>query len=430
MKTLKLSLPAASKPMTAWLAALPRKGKGRSPAESDQLARSAPSQPLERYAAIVFQSLAVFRFFSFAMGMGLVFGLHPNQRTGLVLFLAVALVGLYNIVRVIWRLNPVKRSLLVDVASVGSDLVLSVGLVLLTGGLDSGFLIYSLAPILAAGLLIDARTATTAGAISALSVLGAYVAGGLGLGGFPWILSGNYLTLSLLYAAICLMTGILPFLTNLNWQRRVRTLAAESEQQRLRRDVHDNVAQTLAFLSMKMKRAEQLASQPRGQLTARDVDDIASAIERSYLAVRDYLDGTADGLSEGPLGSRLAAATEKWSRDTGLRVTTRMARGESGLPAPVEIQLLQIAREALANVAKHASPTQVWVELEYGPEQATLRVRDNGRGFSGPQPRGHGLNIMNERAAMIGASLTMSSAPGQGAEVVVVYPYAGKKVAS
>lgn len=426
MKTLKLSLPAANKPMTAWLVALQR--RGRSSAESGPSARENTGQPLERYAAVVFQSLAVFRFVSFAMGVGLAFGLHPTQRYTLALFLGVALVGLYNIVRVLWRLNPVRRSLRVDVASVGSDVVLSVGLVLLTDGLDSGFLIYSLAPILAAGLLIDARTATTAGAISALSVLGAYVAGGLGLGGFPWILDGNYLTLSLLYAAICLMTGILPFLTNLNWQRRVRTLAAESEQQRLRRDVHDNVAQTLAFLSMKMKRAERLASESRNLLTARDMDDIASAIERSYLAVRDYLDGTADGLSEGPLGSRLAVATEKWSRDTNLRVTTKMERGESGLPAPVENQLLQIAREALANVAKHASPSRVWVELEYGPEQATLRVRDDGRGFEGPQPRGHGLNIMNERAGMIGASLTVTSTPGQGTEVVVVCPHAGKKV--
>jgi len=303
-----------------------------------------------------------------------------------------------------------------------------VGLVLMTGGLDSGFLIYSLAPILTSGLLMDARTAATAGAISALCVLGAYLAGGLGVGEYPWILSGNYLTLSLLYAAMCMMTGVLPFLTNLNWQSRVRSLAAESEHQRLRRDVHDNVAQTLAFLSLKMKRAEQLAAQSRNPLTARDVDDIASAVERTYLSVRDYLDGAGDGRGEGPLSSRLATATEKWSRDTGLRVTTKLARGDLELSGQVEHQLLQIAREALANVAKHAASTRVWVELEYDAEQAVLRVRDNGRGFSGPQPRGHGLNIMNERAAMIGASLAVSSTAGEGTEVVVVYPYAGKKV--
>ncbi len=422
MKTLKLNLPAATRPVTAWLAALQR--RGLSPIGEGQPARANIGQPLEQYAAIVFQSLAVFRFFSFAMGLVLVFTLNPGQRPTLVLLLAVAVAGLYNIVRVIWRPHLSGRSLLVDVASVGSDLLLSVALVLLTGGLDSGFLIYSLAPILAAGLLIDARTAATAGAISALSVLGAYMAGGLG--DFPWILSGNYLTLSLLYTAICLMTAILPFLTNLNWQRRVRALAAQAEQQRLRREVHDNVAQTLAFLSLKMKRAEEAASQPRSRLTARDMDDIASAIERSYLSVRDYLDGAADQHGVGPLGSRIASATERWSRDTGLPVSTRMPKGESGAPTPVEYQLLQITREALANVAKHASPTQVWVELEYGPEQATLRVRDNGRGFSSPQPRGHGLNIMNERAAMIGASLTVSSVLGQGTEVVVVCPHAGK----
>jgi signal transduction histidine kinase len=276
---------------------------------------------------------------------------------------------------------------------------------------------------------MNARMAVTAAAISALSVVGAYLAAGLGLGDFRWILDANYLTISLLYAAICLMTGILPFLTNLNWQRRISTLAAESEQQRLRREVHDNVAQTLAFLSLKMKRAEDLTSQPRSLLTARDVRDIASVVERSYLAVQDYLADTADRRSEGPLGTRLAAAAERWSSDTGLTVSTRMARANSELPSPVQFQLLQIAREALANVAKHASPTGVWVELEYGPGEATLRVRDNGRGFSSSQPRGHGLNIMEERAGIIGASLTVSSTPGQGTEVVAVYPYAGNKAA-
>ncbi len=426
MNTLKLNLPAVSRPIAAWLGS--RLRRASSPAGGDPLTHDASDSPLERYRSVVFQSLAAFRFFSFALGVSLAFILNPAQQPTLTLLLAVALVGLFNIGRVIWRVNPVRRNLLVDAAGLGLDLLLGIGLVLFTGGLDSGFLIYSLAPILTAGLLMNARTAAAAGAISALSVLGAYVAGGLGLGGFPWILDGNYLTLSLLYAAICLMTGILPFLTNLNWHGRVRTLAAESEHQRLRRDVHDNVAQTLAFLSMKVERADRLASQERNLLTKRDVDDIASAVQRSYLAVRDYLDGVSGELGEGPLGSRLAGVAEKWRRDARLRVTTKIAQGESGLPTPVEYQLLQIAREALTNVAQHALATQAWIEVEYGLEETTVRVRDDGRGFSSSQPRGHGLNIMNERAAIIGASLTVSSAPGQGTEVVVKVPRAESKV--
>ena len=92
------------------------------------------------------------------------------------------------------------------------------------------------------------------------------------------------------------------------------------------------------------------------------------------------------------------------------------------LPTMSKRQLLQIAREALANVAKHADPTEVWLELEYEPGWVTMRIRDNGRGFSASQPRGHGLDIMKERADVIGASLTVESTPGEGTEVVVACP--------
>jgi two-component system sensor histidine kinase DegS len=95
----------------------------------------------------------------------------------------------------------------------------------------------------------------------------------------------------------------------------------------------------------------------------------------------------------------------------------------------VRYQLLQITREALANVAKHAATFGAWVSLEYAPDQLTLRIRDAGRGFLASQSPGHGLAIMSERAAMIGANVSVTSAPGAGTEVVATYVYAKEKVA-
>ena len=94
---------------------------------------------------------------------------------------------------------------------------------------------------------------------------------------------------------------------------------------------------------------------------------------------------------------------------------------EGELPAPVKFQLLQVAREALANVAKHAYSKNVWVELHCGPDNVIVRVRDDGRGFVASGMMGHGMGIMNERTAMAGASLDISSTPGEGTEVVVTY---------
>ena len=241
---------------------------------------------------------------------------------------------------------------------------------------------------------------------------------------------GNYLVFSLLYLAVCVVIAYLPFLANLNWQARLRSESVVAERNRLRREVHDNVAQTLAFLSLKVRRAEEKASASQGALGPQDVVEIRGTVERAYLTVRDFLDDTADAESDVPLGTTLATVAGQWSRDTGLPVQMNIDRDGIDLPPRVKVQLYQIAREALANVAKHASPNHVWLELRGGPEAITMRVKDDGRGFSPAQPRGHGLDIMRERAALAGAELVVDSILGEGTSIDVTYPYASQEVSS
>jgi len=380
----------------------------------------AETRPLERYVSSVYQSLAVFRLVSFGLGTGLVFLLNPSGQQPIVLGLVVILVGSYNVYSILWRFDPARPRIVAQLLSLGIDVLLSFTLIVLSGGLDSPFLIYSLSPILTASLLMNLGFAVAMAGILALAVSGVHVLAGMGITSLPWILSRNYLVLSLLYSAVCLLIAILPFLANLNWQRRVRFESLAVERQRLRRAVHDNVAQTLAFLSLKMKLAEQRVSRGRVPITQRDVSEIGSVVERAYLAVRDYLDGT-DLDSEEPLGVRLSAVAEQWSRDTGLPVKVQTTGEEGDLAPQVKFQMLQITREALANVAKHASPTNVWIEMDCTEGHVKIRIRDDGRGFSLPGRRGHGIGIMNERTAMAGATLDINSVPGTGTEVVVAY---------
>lgn len=250
--------------------------------------------PIEGYVSVVFQALAVFRFLAFAMGAGLVFTLNPTDQPNTGLILMLGFVGLYNVARVTLRFDPWAYNVVIGWLSLASDVALGLALVHVTGALDSPFLIYSLAPILTAGLLMDHRSVLAAAGLSATAVVGKYLLAGIGVGSYPWILDGNYLAFSFLYLAVCLVIAYLPFLTNLNWQRRVRSESIAAERSRLRREVHDNVAQTLAFLSLKVKRAEERASSAAGALTARDALEIGSSVERAYLAVRDYLDETHD----------------------------------------------------------------------------------------------------------------------------------------
>ncbi len=380
--------------------------------------------PSERYVRTVFQNLAIFRFITFSMGAALEFSTRDLEDVRLAHVMLAVAVGLYNFVRVLWPFNPAGRHRGVQGLVIGSDVALGLSLVLTTDGLESGFLIYSLAPILAVSLLVDGATAIAVAAVSALSVTGAYLFSRAGLGDYPWILDGNYLVFSVLYGAICLLVAALPFVANLNWHRRVRTESMDAERLRLRRDVHDNIAQTLAFLNLKVRRAQEGASGGRVAMSERDVTDIARAVERAYLTVRDYLDGSADASTSGAFGASMKAMVTQWSHDTGLHAQVLVEGPDAPLSPQVQAQLIHIAREALANVAKHAAPARVWVTCAVGAGGASgvLRVRDDGRGFAHSRPKGHGSSIMQERAAMIGAAVSVTSAPGQGTEVVVSWP--------
>ena len=409
-----LRTPAALKQLTA----------GRLSARRlDPLAALGPGGeaiPVETYVSGVLQALAVFRFLSFSLGAGLEFFLHLSGQPPLTLALQISVVGVYNVVRITLRFRPADHGGLTNGLVLGSDLFVSIALVLITKGLDSAFLVYSLAPILTASLLMDARSAISAAAVLGLSISGAYVLSGIGVGAFEWILDGNYLVFSLLYLAVCLLIAYLPFLSNLNWQARVRNESVVAERRRLHREVHDNVAQTLAFLSLKVKRAEEKASSELGAISNRDVVEIRSAVERAYLAVRDFLDDTAGSGSGESLRTDLAVAARRWSRDTGLPVQLDLDAGEDHLPQGTRVQLIQIAREALANVAKHANARHVWVQLKRTGDDVALVIRDDGRGFSSSQPRGHGLDIVDERAVVIGASVSITSVVGSGTEVLVL----------
>jgi len=98
---------------------------------------------------------------------------------------------------------------------------------------------------------------------------------------------------------------------------------------------------------------------------------------------------------------------------------------ERPYPATLEAEIVGIAGEALANARNHSGCRTVWIICDSGPRELRVGVRDDGSGFdlSLPTPTGHwGLIGMRERAASIGARLTVTSAPGGGTEVVLVLP--------
>lgn len=384
------------------------------------LPQDASEASIRVYARRLHQALAVFRFFFFAMGVGLSFMSEASRLQAIPLGLLIGLVGLYNVGRVWWPPDPSRRSPVIESVFLMVDVALAAGVVLATGGLDSPFLIYSLAPALTAGFFLGVASASLAAVVSALLIIGAHEISRVGLGSYPHLISSNLLAFALLYGSVSVLVAGLPFLANLNWQRRQRNLAADSERQRLRREVHDDVAQTLAFLSLKLQLAEGTTPGRSATLTGEDVRGIREVVRRSYVAVRDYLDGTADAAFVEPLKVGISAVVSQWSSDTGVRSTIQVSGTEPALAPSAKRQVLQIVREALANVAKHANARHVAVRMVSDASQAEITIRDDGRGFEPGASGGHGLEIMRQRASIVDATLSITSEPELGTEVKIV----------
>jgi signal transduction histidine kinase len=214
--------------------------------------------------------------------------------------------------------------------------------------------------------------------------------------------------------------------------------ATLQEREQLAHELHDGITQSLAFINVQAQAAQLY-------LQAEQVGTAQASISRLAQASRD-LQGDMREL----IGNLLAVSLPSEGFCATLRQVTARFVGQNQvpvcleisdsaealcdpgrLPAPVGVQLIRIAQEALANVRKHAgSPSQIQVQLSSRAGQLVLAVNDDGAGFD-PQaasPQGHhfGLQVMQQRAAHIGGQLIVRSAPGKGTRVEVCVPVNGR----
>ena len=106
----------------------------------------------------------------------------------------------------------------------------------------------------------------------------------------------------------------------------------------------------------------------------------------------------------------------------GLAATIALKGEEGRVPPNIKFQLLQVAQEALANVAKHAGGNGATLEMASTPADISVRIEDDGAGMRAGAPRGHGMDIMRQRAALVGASLSVTSSPNEGTAVTITWP--------
>ena len=208
---------------------------------------------------------------------------------------------------------------------------------------------------------------------------------------------------------------------------RDRELAVFEERNLLAQELHDSIAQSLAFLNIQAQMLDDSLKRGAVGEASEGVGRMREGIQESYDDVRELLLYFRTRVShEEDIDLALRNMLERFEGQTGIKTAFQETGRSVALSPESQLQVLHILQEALSNVRKHSGATAVTLEMERGRGYC-FRVRDNGRGFdtapASARPDSHiGLRIMRERAHRIGGNLMIDSHPGRGTEVVLTVP--------
>ncbi|WP_220636176.1 type IV pili methyl-accepting chemotaxis transducer N-terminal domain-containing protein [Georgfuchsia toluolica] len=213
---------------------------------------------------------------------------------------------------------------------------------------------------------------------------------------------------------------------NLRLAVREKEMAVSEERNLLAQELHDSIAQSLAFLNIQ---AQMLQGSLRGgqmEIASAELARMREGIQESYDNVRELLVHFRIRVDHAELDDAIRSALEKFEGQTGIKTSFNKIGYRASSSAVSTIQVLHIIQEALSNVRKHAGATKVDVEMR-GDGAPRISVRDNGKGFDlarvVEEGGSHvGIGIMRERAHRIGARLEIDAAPGRGTCVTLVLP--------
>jgi len=228
-----------------------------------------------------------------------------------------------------------------------------------------------------------------------------------------------------LFTAETLADQLAVALQNARLYEQAQEIATVEERQRLARDLHDAVTQTLFSASLIAEVLPRLWETDRAEARRR-LEEIRQLTRGALAEMRMLLlELRPAALAELGLGELLRQLSEATTGRTGLPVRCTM-EGQCTLPPDVQIAIYRVAQEALNNISKHAAASEALLSLTCRPGSAELRVCDNGSGFAPDRvpPDKLGLGIMRERAEAIGAVLAIRSEVGSGSSVEVTWPAA------
>jgi signal transduction histidine kinase len=234
---------------------------------------------------------------------------------------------------------------------------------------------------------------------------------------FPSLYSAFFYTGDVLRLAFFLALAVGGALEMRRTREQLATAAVLEERERIARDIHDGVAQDLAFILQHGRRLGEQTGAPPG------IRNLVIAAERALDECRHAIAALARASDE-PLHEALTLTALETAGREGAMVETDLDQ-QITVPAATQQALLRVLREAITNAIRHGGAKRIKVELSAQPE-LRLVVRDDGSGFdveaAVSSPGRLGLRSMEARIRAVSGELTIESEPGHGTRVLVRLP--------
>ncbi|MGD8615275.1 MAG: GAF domain-containing protein [Gammaproteobacteria bacterium] len=206
-------------------------------------------------------------------------------------------------------------------------------------------------------------------------------------------------------------------------------LSIMEERTRLANELHDSLAQSLASLKFQVRVLDETLHSGKEAALWQELERIENSLDEAYTELRELIAHFRAPVHKRGLIPAIQQAVERFRRNSRISAFLQLEWDNAELPAEVEIQVLRIVQEALANIRKHSEANAVRVLMRAGRKGSDYMVliEDDGIGFqdkalSGGPGEHLGLKILRERAARIGGKLKIESESGEGTRVILRFP--------
>ena len=220
-------------------------------------------------------------------------------------------------------------------------------------------------------------------------------------------------------------------LHNARLERETLCSTVMTERRFLASEVHDSIAQSLAFVNMRLPLLQDAMRQHDDGLSQKYYADVEQAVDSIQSNLREIMTNFRATMDPQGLLHAVQGLAAEFTKRSGFPLHLQCEARDLGLTVEQEVQVFHIIQEALANVCRHAQAKQAWLTLSHGGTHLDVRVEDDGRGVGAMSADGgahFGLGIMNERAQRLGGAVEIGLRSGGGTRVRLTVPFTTPRV--